>query len=72
MFGAGEEGKRLSAPPTCIFGFGTKILECVVTNMTIDETQFNSLFQAFLIKSFGLFFVPEQQEVEIRSRWKVG
>jgi len=38
-----EEGRRLVSPPTCIFGFGTKILECVVTDMTINETQFNSL-----------------------------
>lgn len=38
----GEEGKRLTAPPTCIFGFGTKILECVVTSLTVKETQFNS------------------------------
>lgn len=37
-----EEGVRLSAPPTCVFGFGTKILECVVTQMTVTEAQFNS------------------------------
>ena len=43
VFGGGEEGVRLSAPPTAIFGFGTKILECVVTEMTVTETQFNSL-----------------------------
>lgn len=40
----GEEGgKRLTAPPTCIFGFGTKILECVITDINVKETQFNSL-----------------------------
>lgn len=39
----GEEGVRLTSPPTCIFGFGTKILDCVVTEITINETQFNSL-----------------------------
>ncbi len=38
-----EEGVRLSAPPTCIFGFGTKILECVVTQLTVTEAQFNSM-----------------------------
>lgn len=38
----GEAGRRISSPPTCIFGFGTKILECVVTGMNITETQFNS------------------------------
>lgn len=43
LFGGGDEGTRLAAPPTCIFGFGTKILECVVTELTISETQFNSL-----------------------------
>ncbi|MBV7337513.1 hypothetical protein KFU94_56655 [Chloroflexi bacterium TSY] len=37
------EGRPVTAPPTCLFGFGTKILECVVTDMTISETQFNSL-----------------------------
>lgn len=39
----GDEGRRLSSPPTCVFGFGTKILDCIVTDMTINETQFNSL-----------------------------
>jgi len=43
VFGGGEEGMRLSSPPTAIFGFGTKILECVVTDLTVTETQFNSL-----------------------------
>jgi hypothetical protein len=37
------EGKKLTAPPTCIFGFGTKILECQVTDMKITEAQFNSM-----------------------------
>jgi len=38
----GEEGVRLTSPPTCVFGFGTKVLECVVTQITVNETQFNS------------------------------
>lgn len=38
----GDEGIRITAPPTCIFGFGTRILDCVVTELTINETQFNS------------------------------
>lgn len=38
-----EEGRRVNSPPTCIFGYGTKILECHVTNIDITETQFNSL-----------------------------
>jgi hypothetical protein len=42
VFGSDGEGKRLVPPPTCVFGFGTKILECVVTSVTITETQFNS------------------------------
>ena len=40
--GSSEEGVRLSSPPTCILGFGTKILECVVTDITITEKQFDS------------------------------
>jgi hypothetical protein len=43
VFTSSSEGKRLTWPPTCIFGFGTKILECMVTEMTITEIQFNSL-----------------------------
>ena len=42
LFG-GPEGRRVQAPPTCLFGFGTKVLECVVTDLTVSETQFNSL-----------------------------
>ena len=38
----GGKGKRLTAPPTCIFGYGSKLLECIVTDMKITETQFNS------------------------------
>lgn len=44
--GSSDKGMRLAAPPTCIFGFGTKILECVVTDMTVTETQFNSALAA--------------------------
>lgn len=40
--GGAADGVRLTPPPRCIFGFGTKVLECVVTGMTISETQFNS------------------------------
>lgn len=40
-FGGDEEGVRLGAPPTCIFGYGMKVLECVVTDLGITETQFN-------------------------------
>lgn len=43
LFGGEEGGRPLTAPPTCIFGFGTKILECVVTELNVRETQFNSL-----------------------------
>jgi len=42
LFGAASEGKQLPPPPTCIFGFGMKILECIVTDIAITETQFNS------------------------------
>jgi hypothetical protein len=40
--GGGDEGLRLTPPPTCIFGYGAKVLECVVTDIAITETQFNS------------------------------
>lgn len=40
---SGELGKRLNAPPTCLFGFGTRLLQCVVTNLQITESQFNSM-----------------------------
>ena len=42
LLGISTSGKRLAAPPTCYFGFGTKILECVVTDIKVTETQFNS------------------------------
>jgi contractile injection system tube protein len=42
LLGRPANGKRLAAPPTCFFGFGAKILECVVTDIKITETQFNS------------------------------
>ncbi|TVP48065.1 MAG: hypothetical protein EA350_03790 [Gemmatimonadales bacterium] len=41
-FGSSVGGRRLQAPPVCTFGFGAKILDCVVTELTISETQFNS------------------------------
>lgn len=43
LLGGAKGGRRLTAPPTCYFGFGTKILECVVTDLKITETQFNSM-----------------------------
>ncbi len=43
LLGEAEEGRRLQSPPDCLFGFGLKILPCVVTEITINETQFNSL-----------------------------
>jgi hypothetical protein len=42
LFGS-SEGRRIQSPPTCLFGFGTRILECVVMSMTVNETQFNSM-----------------------------
>ena len=39
---ASESGKKVSSPPTCIFGYGTKILDCIVTSISVNETQFNS------------------------------
>lgn len=38
---ASLEGKPTVAPPTCLFGFGDRLLECRVTSLAISETQFN-------------------------------
>jgi hypothetical protein len=43
LLGLEESGKSLTSPPTCIFGFGLKILQCWVTEITVNETQFNSM-----------------------------
>jgi hypothetical protein len=48
-----EGGRTLKSPPTCVFGFGAKLLEGVVTSMTINETQFNS------------FLAPVRAEVDV-------
>lgn len=42
LVGGGTVGQAVTSPPTCFFGFGTKILECYVTAIQINETQFNS------------------------------
>jgi hypothetical protein len=38
---ASSDGKSTVAPPTCLFGFGDRLLECRVTSLSINETQFN-------------------------------
>ncbi len=42
LFGDGE-GRRIQSPPTCLFGFGSRVLECVLTGLSVNETQFNSM-----------------------------
>ena len=42
FLGGSKKGTTIKAPPTCYFGFGTRILECQVTDLQIDETMFNS------------------------------
>ena len=37
------QGRRLNAPPVCIFGFGTKVLEAVMTELSVEEAQYNSM-----------------------------
>jgi hypothetical protein len=39
---AADTGVAVLAPPTCLFGFGTRVLECVVTELRVNERQFNS------------------------------
>jgi hypothetical protein len=41
LFGT-KLGTIVTSPPTCVFGFGAKVVECVVADLRIDETQFNS------------------------------
>lgn len=38
-----EQGEHVKPPPTIIFGFGAKILECKIDDLNITETQFNSM-----------------------------
>ena len=42
LLGGGKKGRCVSSPPTCVFGFGTKTLDCIVRSLDINETQFNS------------------------------
>lgn len=64
LFGGGE-GKRLTAPPACIFGFGTRILECVVTDIKITETQFNSMLAPVRADASITLTVIEEAENEL-------
>lgn len=60
--GGGDDGVRLTPPPTCIFGFGTRILECVVTDVTITETQFNSWLAPVRAEAKLTLVVMEEDE----------
>ncbi|MDD9972209.1 MAG: hypothetical protein OXR73_38540 [Myxococcales bacterium] len=35
-------GRAVPNPPSCLFGFGPRALECRVTSLDIEETQFNA------------------------------
>jgi Contractile injection system tube protein len=48
-----REGRAAIAPPTCIFGFGSRLLECWMTSLSITETQFNR------------YLVPVRADVEV-------
>lgn len=61
VIGGGEEGCSLTSPPDCIFGFGTKILECVVTQITVSETQFNSVLTP-VRADVGITLVVNEEE----------
>lgn len=41
--GAIPGGMRLASPPSCYFGFGSRLLQGTITQMQITETQFNYL-----------------------------
>jgi hypothetical protein len=56
-----SEGVRMEAPPRCYFGFGLKLLECVVTRLNVIETQFNSLLAPVRATVDVTLTVVEQQ-----------
>jgi len=36
-----EENQGFASPPVCVFGWGDRLVSCVVTSLTIDEVVFN-------------------------------
>jgi len=36
-----DDAREFKAPPTCLFGFGDRVIECIVTEVGINETLFN-------------------------------
>jgi hypothetical protein len=71
VFGSSTQGKRLSSPPTCVFGFGTKLLECVITELTISETQFNSLLAPVRADAHVTLIVIEDEDNSLYKLDKV-
>lgn len=37
-----SQSRNFETPPLCLFGFGTKLLDCVVTEVSITENLFNA------------------------------
>lgn len=60
LFGGDSEGRRVAAPPRALFGFGTKILDCVVTEITVNETQFNSMLAPVVAEATVTLVVVEE------------
>jgi hypothetical protein len=58
----GAAGRRISSPPTCFFGFGTKLLECMVTKMDVSETHFNSFLAPVRAKISITLTVIEEKD----------
>lgn len=36
-----EENQSFTSPPTCLFGWGDRVVSCIVTSLSIDELVFN-------------------------------
>lgn len=58
---ASPNGMRMVPPPPCYFGFGTKVLEGVITDMQITETQFNSALAPVQAEVSVTFVVNEAE-----------
>lgn len=58
---AGSGGMRMSSPPRCLFGFGNRILEGTITQLQIEETQFNSVLAPVRAEVSVTFVVNESE-----------
>lgn len=58
----GSSGRRLVAPPRCYFGFGAKILECVLTDLKTTEAQYDHALSPIRVDAQVTLHVIEDAE----------